>query len=123
MFTAACPVLDSAVAKKVATYQCNDGVDNDGDGLTDYGGDPTCWAPFFDTEAPECSDGIDNDNSGAADYPADVDACHSPDTPVERDVFLSACDDGWDNDLDGKIDSADSGCGFPGDQTETREKK
>ena len=46
---------------------CNDGVDNDGDGLSDFGSDPGCESPTSDNEAPQCNDGIDNDSDGAAD--------------------------------------------------------
>ncbi|MEI8130304.1 MAG: hypothetical protein WCG55_02245 [bacterium] len=35
------------------TYQCSDGIDNDGNGLTDYPADPGCTSPY------------DNDESGA----------------------------------------------------------
>lgn len=53
---------------------CSDGVDNDGDGATDYpeGG---CASPRDPTEDsyqdPDCYDGIDNDADGSFDFPAD----------------------------------------------------
>jgi hypothetical protein len=47
---------------------CEDGVDNDGDGLIDYGGDPGCAAPASSTESPVCQDGLDNDGDGAFDF-------------------------------------------------------
>lgn len=34
------------------TYQCNDGIDNDGDGYTDYPNDPACYSPTDNTESP-----------------------------------------------------------------------
>jgi len=38
---------DSSLAKKPkATYQCGDGIDNDGDGFTDYPDDPQCIAVY-----------------------------------------------------------------------------
>ena len=46
---------------------CNDGIDNDGDGLIDAGQDPGCRSIGWDIENPECSDGYDNDNDGNAD--------------------------------------------------------
>ena len=120
---AAVPALDSAVAKKAAVYQCNDGIDNDRDGHTDYGDDSACWAPYVDTEVPECSDGVDNDGNGDIDYPAD-EACLSAEQPVEQDTPSPVCDDGYDNDLDGKIDyPADRGCSSVFDSTETGGRK
>ncbi|MDQ3365472.1 MAG: hypothetical protein M3680_08595 [Myxococcota bacterium] len=59
---------------------CNDGVDDDGDGKTDFPADPGCSAIDDDTEddacpsgpgCPACGDGVDNDGDGATDYPAD----------------------------------------------------
>ena len=47
---------------------CNDGVDNDGDGLTDFPSDPGCLALASENEAPECQDGIDNDGDGETDF-------------------------------------------------------
>lgn len=61
---------------------CNDGADNDGDGLTDFPEEPGC-ANENDTNetdscpgsgCPQCSDGLDNDGDGAEDWPDDT-AC------------------------------------------------
>jgi predicted phosphodiesterase len=41
---------------------CSDGLDNDGDGATDYPDDIGCKSPAWPMENPECSDGIDNDD-------------------------------------------------------------
>ena len=120
---ASLPAADPAAAKKLATYECNDGVDNDGDGYTDYGDDPACWAPYVDTEIPECSDGIDNDGNGLIDYPDDADVCFSPEVPVEQDVPATECSDGYDNDLDWKIDAADPDCSSPSDDSESRTRR
>ncbi len=46
---------------------CSDGIDNDGDGLIDFGQDPGCAGISQDMEDPECDDGIDNDGDGAVD--------------------------------------------------------
>jgi hypothetical protein len=60
-----------------ATYQCSDGIDNDGDGLIDYPNDPGCSSNTDNDEYNEpqvttqCSDGIDNDGDGLTDYPND----------------------------------------------------
>ena len=46
---------------------CANGIDDDGDGLIDYPGDPGCWSADADTEAPQCNDAIDNDGDGLVD--------------------------------------------------------
>ncbi|MGI9431267.1 MAG: hypothetical protein ACR2PQ_03590, partial [Myxococcota bacterium] len=61
---------------------CDDGVDNDGDGLTDYPADPGCTGAWSVNEDPECSDGLDNDEDGAIDWPADA-SCTGPDRSDE----------------------------------------
>jgi choice-of-anchor B domain-containing protein len=60
-----------------AVPRCADGLDNDGDGLTDHGGgpgnDPGCQSALaFARESPQCDDGADNDGDGAVDFPADT---------------------------------------------------
>jgi hypothetical protein len=55
---------------------CGDGVDNDGDGKTDFPNEPGCTTLLDDDETdpatpPECADGLDNDGDGRADHPAD----------------------------------------------------
>jgi hypothetical protein len=55
------------------TTQCNDGIDNDGDGLIDFGpnkfhNDPNCHSAADNSETPECSDHIDNDGDGKIDF-------------------------------------------------------
>jgi hypothetical protein len=47
---------------------CSDGVDNDGDGLTDHPADPGCFNASFDLEAPQCDDDLDNDGDGTIDW-------------------------------------------------------
>jgi hypothetical protein len=42
------------------TLPCDDGADNDGDGVIDYPADIGCKNPTWSTENPQCSDGIDN---------------------------------------------------------------
>ncbi len=68
--------LDVEVTVRSALTQCNDGRDNDGDGLTDLL-DPGCRRPDDDNERqiadanPQCSNGLDDDGDGRVDYPAD----------------------------------------------------
>jgi|GEM_PF-949707 len=58
--------------QKPSTYQCNDGIDNDGDGLVDLQ-DPGCASAEDNDEtndpppATQCSDGVDNDGDGLID--------------------------------------------------------
>ena len=65
------PDLDTppaaSYAQPGAPTSCGDGLDNDGDGLTDYPFDPACAAPASEEFAPECADGLDNDGDGLTD--------------------------------------------------------
>jgi hypothetical protein len=105
---------------------CNDGADNDLDGLIDCAdGDcaglaicPVVVAAYAAPPVPAgeiCGDGADNDGDGLVDC-ADSDcaaACNPvvlygvPIAPPPREV----CNDGLDNDRDGRTDCADSDCG------------
>ncbi|MEN0061161.1 MAG: hypothetical protein AAGA48_03370 [Myxococcota bacterium] len=63
---------------------CQDGVDNDLDGLLDYPDEPGCTTPFDTDETdpivlPTCFDGVDNDVDGLSDYPADPECRSSAD--------------------------------------------
>ena len=89
---------------------CSDGLDNDGDGRTDFPADPGCESPTDsdESDAPQCSDGIDNDGAGGTDWPNDP-SCYGPDDVTEDGT--PACSDGIDDDGDGDIDfPADSDC-------------
>jgi hypothetical protein len=46
---------------------CGDGVDNDGDGATDFPADPGCRDALSINEKPQCNDGADNDGDGPID--------------------------------------------------------
>lgn len=73
------------------SYQCSDGVDNDGDGLTDYPSDSGCSSTTDDNETngggggpggnpqPQCSDNKDNDLDGLVDRFDN--ACHTDGDP------------------------------------------
>ena len=54
---------------------CSDGIDNDGDGVTDLA-DAGCKDAVWDIENPECNDGVNNDPDGLVDL-ADV-QCTAP---------------------------------------------
>lgn len=104
--------------------QCQDNLDNDGDGLID-GFDPGCANEADDDERnsdqiPECEDGIDNDGDSYVDYPADPE-CASPMSLYEArpEAPTPECSDGIDNDNDGNIDyPVDQGCANANDQSE-----
>lgn len=60
------------------TYQCNDGIDNDGDGYIDFPSDQGCNDATDNNEynavnpqTYQCNDGYDNDGDGYTDYPSD----------------------------------------------------
>ena len=107
--------------------QCNDGIDNDGDGAVDFPDDPGCTADTDDSEdsfpQPQCSDGRDNDNDGLIDYPADP-GCFAPNQDDEKDDCPSGpncpeCGDHKDNDNNGSTDYPDDpGCTSASDSTE-----
>ncbi len=105
--------------------QCNDGIDNDGDGFVDMN-DPGCsdindndeWNYVPLPEAPaQCNDGVDNDGDGFVDM--NDPGCSSPlDNNEHNDVQNPACSDGFDNDQDGFVDMNDPGCTSPNDSSE-----
>ena len=82
-----------------AAADCFDGLDNDGDGLTDCA-DSDCFVAC--DESQNCLDGIDNDADGDIDC-VDADCAGSSDC-----IEAGNCGDGIDNDLDGLIDCADT---------------
>jgi len=91
----------SAVPFDVGT-DCSDGLDNDGDGETDYPDDLGCSDPQDDSERSSlfvCDNGIDDDLDGLADAPDDP-GCQLAISPRED----PQCDDGIDNDGDGAVD-------------------
>jgi cysteine-rich repeat protein len=81
---------------------CDDGLDNDGDGLTDWPDDPGCVDASDPSErepALPCDDGVDNDGDSLADYPADP-GCQNPGCALED----PQCQDGVNNDGEPGID-------------------
>lgn len=102
---------------------CSDGIDNDSDGFIDTN-DPNCHTDGNPTNAssydpnrgesgflPACWNGLDDDGDGKTDFPADP-GCTSATDGDETNPPPGArqCSDGIDNDADGLIDRADSGC-------------
>jgi hypothetical protein len=92
-------------ATAVPVPACDDGLDNDGDGLTDYPEDFGCHEPDDVSEEEDCRDGIDNDGDGFTDAWDDP-GCGMTIWPTEA----PECDDGIDNDGDGLIDDLDPAC-------------
>ncbi|MBI3026984.1 hypothetical protein HYY70_02630 [Candidatus Woesearchaeota archaeon] len=90
-----------------APKKCNNGVDDDNDGLVDWPTDPGCSSKTDNTETGTaiCDNGVDESND--ADTLADFrlsggDAgCTSATDNNERDGH---CDDTFDNDIDGFVD-------------------
>ena len=105
----------------IATRQCQDGLDNDSDGLIDMS-DPGCSSPQDDNESDgtsQCQDGLDNDSDGATDFPNDFSCSTSQDNDETNP--RSQCQDGLDNDNDGATDLVDPGCSTPQDNDESNE--
>ncbi|MEO8702025.1 MAG: hypothetical protein ABI867_18410 [Kofleriaceae bacterium] len=70
----------TAGARTCRLAQCNDTLDNNGDGRTDYPADPGCQSRSDDAETtvcpgancPVCSNGLDDDGDTRIDYPLDT---------------------------------------------------
>lgn len=103
-----CP--PAAPCKIAITHTCNDGMDNDGNGLADAD-DPSCYTPTMDEGElfadAACADGLDNDGDGLID--ALDPACVARSYGAE-DATDASCTDGVDNDGDGLIDADDPKC-------------
>ncbi len=103
------------VPEPAAAPACNDGLDNDRDGLADAD-DPDC--PFACTRSerpqPRCRNELDDDRDGLAD--AEDPGCADPFDDDERDAV---CGNGLDDDRDGAADyPADPGCDSRRDEGE-----
>ncbi len=100
---------------------CNNGADDDGDGLTDYPNDPGCSSAQDNTETGTaiCDNGVDeaNDADNLADYRVSGGdpGCSSVGDSSEID---GDCDDLADNDNDGLTDLSDAGCTSTSDSSE-----
>src|SRR5262249_25142435 len=51
------PCVGTAGMRKCQVTQCNDGIDNDGDGKIDFPDDPGCTDPYDTTETDGCPSG------------------------------------------------------------------
>jgi hypothetical protein len=108
--------------------QCSDGVDNDGNGSTDFPDDPSCNSEEDTDEdglvSAQCMDGRDNDGDGKVDYPVDP-GCFARNQDDEADecpdgATCPQCADGLDNDGNGSTDYPDDsgGCDSASDTDE-----
>jgi hypothetical protein len=78
-------------SERTALWACDDGLDNDGDGLADAGFDPGCPRGASMPENPACDDGLDNDGDGFVDF---ADPQCSPANPYAE--HASACGLGFE---------------------------
>lgn len=98
--------------------ECSDGLDNDGDGATDFPDDADCESAsdLTETHIPECADGVDNDMDGTTDFGEDT-SCSS--LLDDTEAGEPECSDGVDNDGDGVMDFPDDpGCAAADDVSE-----
>jgi hypothetical protein len=92
------------------TNLCSDGLDNDGDGLTD-GADSGCVDSDNDIVSNQTEAILGSNPNSSDSFPEDA----RMDAVLQwlGFGFAQACNDGNDNDADGLIDSADDGCPAP----------
>jgi hypothetical protein len=101
--------------------ECNDGMDNDGDTLTDYPDDTCCKDANDNSELDHaCCNGVDDDVPPDGLIDLDDPGCEgNPDKDDETDLASYECSDGVDNsDNDGYCDLPTSVCtdgSTPGD--------
>ncbi|NOS68053.1 MAG: hypothetical protein HOO67_06890 [Candidatus Peribacteraceae bacterium] len=103
-------------------FQCNDGIDNDGDGATDSADFSCSSATDNDETNPksQCQDGFDNDGDGAVDFPQDAGCSSKQDNDESNAAPAAQCQDGIDNDGDGLVDfPQDPGCSNAQDTDES----
>ncbi len=96
---------------------CSDGIDNDGNGKTDYPNDSYSCSSAADNDesSTQCTNGKDDDGNGATDL-ADQYACSSA---ADSDETAPQCSNGKDDDGNGDTDwPLDTGCSSGGDPTE-----
>ena len=109
---------------RAGAKKCNNGVDDDNDGLVDYPNDPGCSSNGDNSETSTslvCDNGSDatNDRDTLADFrlSGGDPGCTSATDSSEID---GECDDGLDSaDRDNLSDATDPGCTSTSDQTET----
>lgn len=88
-----CRALTPGGATTCEKFVCDDGMDNDGDGKTDFPNDPGCTEARENDEAnpavlPECGNGADDDGDALIDYPLDL-GCKSASDTAEIDECVT----------------------------------
>ncbi len=77
---------------------CNNGADNDADGLIDFPNDPGCTSPSDDDEAdncpnggdcPACANNLDDDGDGLIDFDGNDLGCQSASDNLELDECIA----------------------------------
>ena len=107
----------------VAGADCDNGLDDDGDGAIDHPADDGCVSAddiseAFGTGVEACRNGFDDDGDGSTDFGAGADpGCSSLRDGSERSASLP-CDNDLDDDHDGLKDGLDPGCTSPTDPDE-----
>ncbi len=118
--------IDTIGVAENTALLCSDGIDNDGNGLTDCK-DPACndtsteFSPGNTVCAPTestdlmCSDGKDNDGNGYVDCKdrscyKTLPCCPAQITDQRYESTKDLCSDGIDNDCDGYTDCSDKSC-------------
>jgi hypothetical protein len=107
-------VFPEGFCGQATQFQCNDGIDNDGDGTIDSTNDRSLRTPC---ETSETCVGTYTCRNGFCCDPAQAE-CGAPDETCGRDRNgrsesgepVTMCTDGVDNDLDGLTDLQDEGC-------------
>lgn len=105
---ASCDSDDPPVEEDPVVETCDDGLDNDDDGLIDCD-DSDCAASLACYAVPfeECGNGIDDDGDGDADC-ADSECFETE--PCGPENTFETCSDAIDNDGDGAVDCDDRDC-------------
>ncbi len=101
---------------------CNDGLDDDGDGFTDFPADLGCTSTTGASERSSfaCDNGVDDDGDGLIDYPGDPGCVNAGDFSERSAAYQ--CDNGMDDDGDTAIDfPSDTGCLHPSNEIEAPE--
>jgi len=107
--------VEVAIADPVSVPEiCDNGVDDDLDGLIDLNDLIDCPSQ---TTQPECNNTTDDDGDGNIDWPND-EGCFGPEDTTENSEGTTPdeiCDNEVDDDGDGKTDYDDSECDIPDD--------
>jgi hypothetical protein len=98
------PSIDSGADRMLEETQCDDAIDNDGDGYTDCM-DPGCFDVYPCAPETNCTDDLDNDDDGHTD--CDDSDCAGVAGCIEQDEI---CDNAVDDDADGATDCDDWEC-------------